>query len=95
MASAVEAAGFALHTEDGDVVTALIATIEKLAGGVEVEAARIVPTSWLVSDVGQLAIFADGEDRHAVVQSIARIDEPAIGGDEYLGAKITAAETGR
>ena len=43
MAGEVEAAGFAIHAEDGDVVAALIAAIEELAGGVEVEAARIVP----------------------------------------------------
>ena len=33
MAGEVEAAGVAIHPEDGDVVTALIATTEELAGG--------------------------------------------------------------
>jgi len=33
MAGEFEAAGFAIHLEDGDDVAALIATIEELAGG--------------------------------------------------------------
>lgn len=40
MAGEVEATCFAIHTEDGDVVSSLIATIEELAGGVKVEASR-------------------------------------------------------
>ena len=40
-----EAAGFAIHTKDGDVVPALIATVEELAGRLEGEAARIVTPS--------------------------------------------------
>jgi hypothetical protein len=43
MAGEVEAAGFSVHAEHCYVVTSLIAAIEELAGGVEVEAARIVP----------------------------------------------------
>ena len=42
MAGEREAAGLAIHPEDGDVVAALIAAVEEPAGGVEVEAARII-----------------------------------------------------
>src|SRR5713226_502219 len=56
MAGEVEAAGFAVHTEHGDVVTSLIAAIEELAGGVETEAARIVPACPFFPDICQGAI---------------------------------------
>src|SRR5438128_12122841 len=62
MAGEVEAAGFAIHTEHGDVVTSLIATIEELARGVEVEAARIVPACPLLPDIGQGAVWAYGKN---------------------------------
>ena len=39
VAGECEAAGLAIHLEDGDVVAALIAAIEELASGVEVETA--------------------------------------------------------
>ena len=74
MASEVEGAGFAIHTEDGDVVSSLIATKEKLAGGVEVEAARIVPVRPFFPDERQIAFWANGKDSDAVVQPVAGID---------------------
>src|SRR5438445_12888158 len=79
MAGEVEAAGFAVHTEHGDVVTALIAAIEELARGVEVEAARIVPACPLFPDIGQGAVWAYGKNPDAVVHPVAGIDKPAIG----------------
>ena len=79
MAGEGEAAGLAIHAEDGDVVAPLIAAVEELAGGIEVEAARIVPARPFLADEGQVAVWADGEDPDAVVQPVARIDEPAIG----------------
>ncbi len=51
MAGEVEAAGFSVHMEHGDVVTSLIAAIEELPGGVEVEAARIVPACPFFPDI--------------------------------------------
>ena len=42
VAGEFEPAGLAIHLKDGDVVAALIAGIEELAGGIEVEAARII-----------------------------------------------------
>ena len=78
MAGEVEAAGFAVHTEHGDVVTALIAAIEELARGVEVEAARIVPACPLLPDIGQGAVWTYGENPDAVVQPVAGVDKSAI-----------------
>ena len=78
MAGEVEAAGFAIHTENGDVVTSLIATIEELARGVEVEAARIVPACPFFPDKCQRAVSIYGKDPDAVVQPVAGIDKPAI-----------------
>lgn len=79
MAGEVEAAGSALHAEDGDAVSSLIAAIEELAGGIEVEASRIVPTCPFFPDECQGAVWAYGKDPDAVVQSVAGIDKPAIG----------------
>ena len=56
MAGEGEAAGLAIHPEDGDVVAALIAAIEELAGGVEIEAARIIPARPFFPDEGQVPV---------------------------------------
>ena len=56
MAGKCEAAGLAIHPEDGDVVVPLIATIEKLARGIEVEAARIISSGPLFPEVRELAV---------------------------------------
>ena len=96
MAGEVEAAGFAIHTEDGDVVAALIAAIEELAGGVEVEAARIVSARPFFADDTSVSPSGPiGKDPDAVVQPVAGIDKPAIGGNQDLGAEVTAGKPGR
>ena len=84
MASEFEATGRAIHTEDGDVVSALIATIEELAGGVKVEAAWIVSTCPFFSDKCQGTVWSNGEDPDAVVQPVACIDKLPIGGNQDL-----------
>ena len=71
MAGEGQAARFAIHAEDGDVVAALVARVKELARGVEVEAARVVPACPFLAREGQLAVFADGEDPNAVVQAVA------------------------
>src|SRR5207247_77350 len=93
MAGEDQAARFVIHAEGSDVVAALVAGVEELAGGVEVEAARVIPTRPFLAHEGQLAVFADGEDADAVVEAVARIDEVAIGGNQDLGAEITALES--
>ena len=45
-----QAALFVIEAEDGDVVTALVAGVKELAGGVEVEAARVVPARPFLTD---------------------------------------------
>src|SRR2546429_3659229 len=95
MASEGQAARFAIHAEGGDIVAALIAGVKELAGGVEVEAARVVPARPLLAHEGQPAVFADGENPNAVVQAVARIDEPAINGNQELRAENTAGESRR
>ena len=67
VASEVEAAGFGIHTEFGDVVAALIATVKEPAGGVEVEAARIVPASPFFPNICQGAFEPNGKDPDTVV----------------------------
>ena len=81
--------------EDGDVVTTLIAAIEELARGVEVETAWIIPARPCFPEKRQVAVWANGKDPDAVVQSVARIDKPPIGGNQDLGAEITAGKAGR
>ena len=67
MAGEGQSARFSIHAEDRDVVAPLIARVEELAGGVEVEAARIIPSRPLVADESQLASFANREDSDTVV----------------------------
>ena len=95
MAGEGEAAGLAIHAEDGDVVAALVAAVEEPAGGVEGEAAGIVPARPFFADERQAAVGADGEDPDAVVQPVARVDEPPVGGDQDLGAEVAAGKPGR
>ncbi len=95
MTGEFEAAGLAIHAKDGDVVGSLIAAIEELAGGVEVEAARIIPPGPFLPDERQFALRADGKDPDAVVEPVARVDKPPIGGNQDLGAEVAAGEPGR
>ena len=90
----IESTRFAIHFESGNVVAALIAAVEELAGRIEVETARIVPTRPFIAGVFQRAIRADGEDADAIVQPVADVDVFAIGGDQNPGAEVTAREAG-
>src|SRR2546428_5361449 len=63
-----QAAGFGFHAEGSDVVASLVAGVEELAGGIEVEAAWVVPACPFLAHEGQLAVLADREDSNAVVQ---------------------------
>ena len=78
MAGEFKAAGLAIDPEDGDVVGTLIATIEILAGGVEVEAARIITSCPFFIYERQFAVLANGKYPDAVVQPVACIDKPSI-----------------
>ena len=90
-----EATGFAIHMEDRDVVSTLIAAIKEPARGVEVETAWIIPACPCFSDELQVAVWADGEDPDAVVQPVARIDKLPVSRNQDLRAKIAAGEAGR
>ncbi len=78
MTGEFEAAGLAIYLKDGDVVTALIATIEVPASGVEVEAARIIPSCPFFPYEHEVAVWANGKDPDAVMQPVASIDKLAI-----------------
>jgi hypothetical protein len=78
MAGEFEAAGLAIHLEDGDVVAALIATIEVLASGIKVEAARIISSCPFFPYERELAVWANGKYPDAVVQPVACIDKLSI-----------------
>src|SRR5205814_321585 len=77
------------------VVGPLVAGIEELAGGIKIEAARIISTRPFVADKAQLAGFADRENANTVVQTIAGVNEAAIARNQDLGAEVTAGESGR
>src|SRR5262245_18398596 len=95
MARKIEVPGFAIHAKHGDVVTALIAAIEERACGVEIEAARIVPACPFLRNVCQGALGTYGEDSDTVMQPIAAVNEPTVGGNQNLGAEVAAGKTGR
>src|SRR5262245_22954831 len=95
MAGEPQRARRAIHPEDGDVVSALIAAIEELPRGVEVEAAGIIAVGPLLADVRQAAARPDREDPDAVVEPVARVDEAPIRRDQDLRAEVAAGEAGR
>ena len=95
MAREVEATACAIHPENGDIVTALIATIEELAAGIEIEAPRITPAGPFFAERCEGAVSTYRKDRDAVVQPVAGIDKPAVGGNQDLGAEISADKSGR
>ena len=78
MAGECEAAGLTIDLEDGNVVAALIATIEELASGVEVEAARVIPSCPFFPQEREDAIWPSGKYPDAVMQSVTRIDKLSI-----------------
>ncbi len=78
MAGEFEAAGLAIHLEDGNVVGSLIATIKELASGVEIEAARIIPSCPFFPSEREVTVWANGKDPDAVVQPVARVDKLPI-----------------
>ena len=86
--------GFSIDSKDGDIVSTLIAAVEELAGGVEVEAPGIVAASPFVSDKGQIAVGTNRKNPHTVVQAVSGIDEPAVAGHQNLGTEITAGKPG-
>src|SRR5689334_3853001 len=83
-----------VNAKGSDVVAALVAGVKELAGGIEVEAARVVPARPFLAQVGQLAVFPDGKDANTVVEAVAPINEPAIGRDEDFRAEIAARKSG-
>jgi len=59
MAGEFKAAGFTIHSEDGDVIASLFATIKIPASGIEVEATRIVSSCPFFPYEIQVAIWAN------------------------------------
>lgn len=72
------------------MIGALVAAVEEFAGWVDGEAAWVVAARPFVGDVGERAVFADGENADAVVEPVARIDEAPVGGYENFRAEIAA-----
>jgi len=95
MARETQRARAAVHVKHRDVVGALIAHVKELACGIEIEAPRIIPAGPFLADEFQLTALADRENPDAVMQTIARIDEPAVARNQDLGAEVTASVPGR
>src|ERR1051326_722979 len=93
--SEVESAASAIDPEGGDVVSALVAAIEELTGGIEVEAAGIVATGPFFGDEVELTVFGDGECSNAVVETVARVKETAVGTDQDFGGEAAARKARR
>src|SRR6266516_2037744 len=95
MAGERQSALFAIDAEHRDVVPSLVAAIEELPGGIEIEAARIASTGPFLANESQSPGVTDREYPNAVMQTVADIDEPAIAGNQDLRAEVTADEPGR
>ncbi len=88
MAGEVEAAGLSVDTKDGDVVSSLIAAVEELTAGDELEASRVISARPFFCDTCQDAGWAHREYRDAVMQPVAGIDKPAVTRNQDFGAEI-------
>src|SRR5207244_3577825 len=95
MAGEAQSACVAIHAEHRDVVAPLVAGIQELADGIEIEAAWIISTRPFLTDEAQFTALADREYSYAVMQTVAGIDEPAIARNHDLRAEVAAGETGR
>ena len=58
MAGKMEPSSRLIHTENSNIVSALIATVKELTSGIQVEAAGIVSTSPFFSQISQDSIRA-------------------------------------
>ena len=84
-----------IDLEDGDVIGALIAGDDVLAGRVDAEVARRAAERFLVAGSGELAgFFVDREDRQAVVTAVGAIDELAAGMNLDFGRRIALRRLG-
>lgn len=81
--------------EDSDVVRTLIAPVEELTRGIEMETAGIIPVCPDFPFERQLAMRANREYPDAVVQPIARVNKLPISGNQNLGTEIAASKAGR
>ena len=80
--SEIEATGFPVNPEGGDVIPALVAGIEEFAGRVKAEAARIVSACPFVADETQCSVWAHREDTYRIMQAVACVDKAAVGRDQ-------------
>ena len=80
--------GGLVDAEDRDVVRPLVARVEERPRRIETEAAGIIAPGPFLADEGQRSRVTDGKHRDAVVQAVARIDKPAIGGNHDLRAEV-------
>jgi len=70
-----QAAGARIDAESGDRIASLVAQVEIVARGVDIEAARVVASCPFLGDIRQLARRVDGEEGDAVVQAVGGIDD--------------------
>jgi hypothetical protein len=90
-----QSAAVPIHPEDRDIVGALVADVEELAAGSEVEASRVVAAGPFFCDERQFSVRTDREDADAVMEAVARIDKPSITGNQDLRAEVASGESGR
>ena len=95
MSSKTKTAAFAINLKYGDIVAALIAAVKEFSLRIEAEAAGIIASGPFFADVLEISIIADREDRDAVMQSVARVHESAVTGNEDLGAEVASCKAWR
>src|SRR5437867_1934638 len=80
----------AIDTEYGDVVPSLIAAVKEPSGRVEIKAAWIISMGPFLPGESQHPGFANRECTNTVMQTVTRINEPAIAGNHNPRAEVTA-----
>ncbi len=82
MARESQFSGRLVDLKSSEVVGSLVARVEEVAGGREVETAWVVSPRPFFRNETQFPRFAHSEDRDAIVESISGVDEASIRGDE-------------
>lgn len=102
MAGERKFAGLFVDAEAGEVVGALVATVQEIAGGIEIEAAGVIATGGFFAQIGEFSggrgatrpTGIDGENCDAVVEAVAGVEKFAVVGNENFGGEAAAGKMG-
>lgn len=84
MPGELQATRLVINLEDSNVVASLVAAVQELPSGIEIETARIIASRPFFPHECQFAVSSDRENANAVVQSIPGVNILSVGRDQDL-----------